>query len=298
MKILLLGKTGQVGQELQRTLLPLGELEALSRQEADLTNLDDLANLLQAKTPDIIVNAAAYTAVDKAETDEASAYQINAEAVKILAKHAHRHGSLLVSYSTDYVFDGEKAAPYLEQDQANPINVYGRSKRAGEEAIIQSQCNALVFRTSWVFSAHGHNFIKTILRLAKERDSLNIVSDQYGAPTSAELIADVTALAILGYRKQLLQSGIYHLTAKGETSWHGLASYVVESAIAKGASLRLDAHNIHAISSEAYPLPARRPRNSCLDTMLLSNALGLNLPNWTIHVDRVVDKLTCLESQP
>jgi dTDP-4-dehydrorhamnose reductase len=296
MKILLLGKNGQVGRELQRTLLPLGELVALGRSEADLENLSGLGDLLEFHSPDIIVNAAAYTAVDKAEGDASTARRINAEAVGVMASHAHRSGALLVHYSTDYVFDGEKPGAYLESDATNPQSVYGSTKRAGEEAILKSGCDALIFRTSWVFSAHGGNFIKTILRLARERDSLNIVADQYGAPTSAELIADVTALAIAGHRRGALASGIYHLTAAGETSWHGLACHAVDRVLANGASLKLNAGQIQAIPTEAYPLPAKRPRNSRMDAAALSCALGLQLPDWNIHVDRVVDQLTCMET--
>ena len=291
MKIVLLGKNGQVGHELQRILLPLGHVIALGREEADLSSRPQLQGVLARHTPDIIVNAAAYNAVDKAESDEATAFRINAEAVGLMAEHARQSGALLVHYSTDYVFDGEASAPYAETDATNPLSAYGRSKRAGEQAIEQSGCRALIFRTSWVFSAHGGNFIKTILRLAKEREHFNVVADQYGAPTSAELIADVTALAIAGYRSHALMSGIYHLTAAGETSWHGLACHVVNRALANGATLKLNAEQIHAIPTEAYPLPAKRPKNSRMDTTALSNALGLYLPNWNIHVDRVVDQL-------
>ena len=291
MKIVLLGKNGQVGHELQRILLPLGHVIALGREEADLSSRPQLQGVLARHTPDIIVNAAAYNAVDKAESDEATAFRINAEAVGLMAEHARQSGALLVHYSTDYVIDGEASAPYAETDATNPLSAYGRSKRAGEQAIEQSGCRALIFRTSWVFSAHGGNFIKTILRLAKEREHFNVVADQYGAPTSAELIADVTALAIAGYRSHALMSGIYHLTAAGETSWHGLACHVVNRALANGTTLKLNAEQIHAIPTEAYPLPAKRPKNSRMDTTALSNALGLYLPNWNIHVDRVVDQL-------
>jgi dTDP-4-dehydrorhamnose reductase len=290
-KILLLGKNGQVGRELQRTLLPQGEVAALGRSEADLENLSGLSDVLHARTPGIIVNAAAYTAVDKAESDEATAYRINAEAVGVMANYARHSGALLVHYSTDYVFDGEKSGAYVEADAANPQSVYGKSKRAGEEAILQSGCNALIFRTSWVFSVFGGNFIKAILRLAKERESLNVVADQHGAPTSAELIADVTALAIAGCRSGTLSNGVYHLTAAGETTWHGLACHVVERALENGMKLTLTPQQIRAIPTEAYPLPAKRPKNSRMDTGALTGALGLHLPDWKIHVDRVVDQL-------
>lgn len=292
MKILLLGKDGQVGHELQRALQPLGEVIALGRTAADLQNLPGLKTVLAAHAPRIIVNAAAYTAVDKAESDEAAAFRVNAEAVGVLAAWARDSGALLVHYSTDYVFDGSKTTVYSETDDPNPQSVYGKSKRAGETAIQHSGCNALIFRTSWVFSAHGGNFIKTILRLAAERDSLNVVADQQGTPTSAELIADVTALAIPGYFSRTLPPGIYHLTAAGTTTWHEFACHVVARARANGAALKLDVRQIRAITTAEYPLPAKRPANSCLDTRALRNALGLGLPDWTIHVDRTVDQLT------
>lgn len=291
MNILLLGKTGQVGHELQRTLLPLGEVTALGRNEADLQNLPALQDLLTARQPDIIVNAAAYTAVDKAETDIQAAYTVNGEAVGVLAEFASRSGALLVHYSTDYVFDGEKPTAYTESDITNPQNIYGQSKRDGETAILENRCNALILRTSWVFSAHGNNFIKTILRLAQDRDTLNIVADQYGAPTSAELIADVTAHAIVGYRCGRLNGGIYHLTAKGETTWHGLACHAIQQARLNGMNLKLKSENIHPIPTEAYPLPAKRPKNSRLDTSTLENALGLRFPDWRIHANRELEKL-------
>jgi dTDP-4-dehydrorhamnose reductase len=296
MKILLLGKDGQVGQECQRNLSSLGDVTALGHGEIDLANLHDLSTLLTIAAPDVIVNAAAYTAVDKAEADELAAHKVNAAAVGVMAAYARAKGKLLVHYSTDYVFDGEKATPYLEADSADPQSAYGRSKYAGEQVILESACNALIFRTSWVFSTHGNNFVKTILRLARERESLNVVSDQVGAPTSARLIAAVTALAIAAYHAQTLKSGIYHLTAAGETSWHGLARHTVSRAHAKGVALKLNPGQINAVSTEAYPLPARRPHNSRLDTKLLSRALNLSFPAWEDDVDQVIDHL--LRSEP
>jgi len=292
MKILLIGKNGQVGHELQRTLLPLGELVVLGRDALDLSDPAALKQVLESQAADVIVNASAYTAVDRAEADEAGAMAVNAAAVSAMAAYARSHDALLVHYSTDYVFDGDKQAPYIEDDVTAPQSAYGRSKRAGEEAILASACKALVFRTSWVFSAHGGNFIKTMLRLAGERDSLNVVADQFGAPTSAELIADVTALAIAAYRRGALADGIYHLTAAGETSWHGLASYAIERAQARGLALKVAAAQIKPIPTEAYPLPARRPRNSRLDTSKLSSALGLQMPAWQVYVDRLIDQLS------
>jgi len=292
MKILLIGKNGQVGHELQRTLLPLGEMVALGRDSLDLNDPAALKQVLESQAADIIVNASAYTAVDRAEDDEAGALAVNASAVAAMAAHARTHDALLVHYSTDYVFDGEKAAPYVEGDATAPQSAYGRSKRAGEEAILASGCKALVFRTSWVFSVHGGNFIKTMLRLAGERDSLNVVADQFGAPTSAELIADVTALAIAAYRRGALADGIYHLTASGATSWHGLANYAIERARAHGAVLKAEPSQIKPIPTEAYPLPAKRPKNSRLDTSKLSCALDLQMPAWQVYVDRLIDQLS------
>ncbi|HEY9318512.1 MAG TPA: dTDP-4-dehydrorhamnose reductase [Achromobacter sp.] len=295
MKILLLGKDGQVGHELQRTLLPLGDVQAYGRQGANLEDLEGLQQLLHDQAPDIVVNAAAYTAVDKAETNQDTAQLINADAVAVLARYAKEKNALLVHYSTDYVFDGRKDAPYDINDQTNPQSVYGTTKLAGETAIADSGCKALVLRTSWVFSAHGGNFIKTILRLAKERDALNIVADQHGAPTSAELIADVTALAIAGYQQGKLATGVYHLTASGHTTWHGLATHVVERARNNGVILKAETANIKPITTEQYPVPAARPRNSRLNTIALVSPLKLQMPDWTVHVDRTVDQLTSLE---
>jgi dTDP-4-dehydrorhamnose reductase len=292
MKILLIGKNGQVGRELQRTLLPLGELVALGRDMLDLSDLAAVKHALANQGADVIVNASAYTAVDRAEADEARAVAVNAVAVGAMAEYASVHGALLVHYSTDYVFDGDKVGPYVEDDATAPQSAYGRSKRAGEEAIVASGCNALVFRTSWVFSAHGDNFIKTMLRLAGERDSLNVVADQIGAPTSAELIADVTALALAAYRRGALASGTYHLTASGYTSWHGLAGYAIDRAKARGAAIKVDPAQIKPIPTEAYPLPARRPKNSRLDTSKLTSSLDLQLPDWKIHVDRLIEQLS------
>lgn len=295
MKILLLGKNGQVGHALQRTLLPLGSLVTKDRQGVDLSDASKLKLMLEAESPDLIVNAAAYTAVDKAESDAATARAINTTAVELMARYAQQRDALLVHYSTDYVFDGTKPTPYEVHDTTNPQSVYGLTKRDGELAILDSGCRAIVLRTSWVFSEHGGNFIKTILRLAKERELLKIVADQWGAPTSAELIADVTAHAIAGNRHGILPTGIYHLTASGDTTWHGLARRVVSRALERGVQLRVGVDAIHPIATQDYPLPAARPENSRLDTKALSSPLQLQLPDWTVHVDRTVDQLTSLE---
>lgn len=291
MKILLLGKDGQVGQELQRTLLPLGEVVALGRHGADLNDLEALHSTLHAHRPDTIVNAAAYTAVDKAESDQDMAAQINCRAVSALAQYAKAHDALLTHYSTDYVFDGAGEDPYTENDTVGPQSVYGATKLAGEQAIIDSGCKALVFRTSWVFSSQGGNFLKTILRLAHTKSSLNVVADQFGAPTSAELIADVTALAICSYRKKQFSEGIYHLSASGTASWYEFARYIVSQASIRGATLQLTADGINAIPARDYPTPAKRPHNSRLNTSKLSQALQLQLPHWTAHTDRAIDQL-------
>lgn len=288
MKIVLLGKNGQVGQELQRTLPPLGEIIALGKEDIDLSDLDALRDTLYDHAPDIIVNAAAYTAVDQAKDDEATAFRINAEAPEVMARYARYNGSLLVHYSTDYVFDGQKSGAYTEMDATNPLSVYGQSKRAGERAVQGGSCHALIFRTSWVFSAPGRNFINTILRLARERETLDIVSDQLGAPTSAELIADITAIAIASCQSDTLREGIYHLTAAGSTSWYGLACYIVQQARMRGMALKLDVPNIRAIKTADYPTPAKRPRNSRMDCSSLTQQLGIALPNWKTHVDRML----------
>ena len=295
MNILLLGKDGQVGKELARTLLPLGHVHAIGRRELNLENLSHLKQFLQKTQFNLIVNAAAYTAVDKAESDANTAYIINEQVTRTLAEYAQMNNALMVHYSTDYVFDGEKKEPYLESDRTNPQNIYGASKRAGEQAILNSGCRFLIFRTSWVFSAYGHNFITTILKLAQEKETLRIVADQYGAPTSAEFIADVTALAIADYRRGKIVNGIYHLTASGHTSWHGLALYAVEKARLNGATLTLKQFAIDPIATDGYPLPAKRPKSSLLDLGALSNALEISIPHWQVDVDRMIHQLSDME---
>ncbi|MBS1169244.1 MAG: rfbD [Burkholderiaceae bacterium] len=292
MKILLFGGNGQIGHELQRTLAPFGNIVAPARSEADFTNADGLRAVLQQHAPDVIVNAAAYTAVDPAERDESTALAVNAAAVEALARYARYNGSLLVHYSSDYVFNGMQSGAYTELDVPHPQNAYGRSKLAGELAIQQGGCHALTFRTSWVFSSHGRNFIRTILKLARERKTIDVVSDQIGAPTSAELVADVTALALAAFHADALPEGLYHLTASGSTSWYGLACYVVQQAQAHGAPLKLDVSGIRAVRSadyqRAHPGTAIRPRNSRLDCRKLTEKLGLALPHWKVHVDRML----------
>ena len=293
-KILLLGKNGQVGWELQRSLVPLGELIALGRQETDLEDLDALRRCVRAHRPEVIVNAAAYTAVDKAEAEPEKAQRINAGAVDVLAEEANRANAWLVHYSTDYVFDGKKSSAYREDDPTGPLSVYGKTKLEGEQCIRQHHAKHLIFRTSWVYGARGGNFAKTILRLAKEKDELNIIADQHGAPTSAELIADVTALAL--YRISQSEShatlaGTYHLVAGGETTWHGFARHLLELVRARDVELKVQPENVRPIPTEAYPLPAKRPQNSRMDTTKLSNTFSLHLTDWRYHVQRLVDEL-------
>lgn len=290
-KIILFGKDGQLGRELQRTLLPLGQVVALGRDQADFTQPETLTDVLTHHQPDIIVNPAAYTAVDAAESDASTARKVNTDAVRVLADWAARSGALLVHYSTDYVFDGNLDRPYTEDDATHPLSVYGATKRDGERAIETSGCAALVFRTSWVYSAWGNNFIRTMMRLATQRKELSIVADQHGAPTSTELLADVTALAIAAHGTGTLPSALYHLTASGATSWRGLAHYVVSAMHRNGIDALLSPDNIHAIGTRDSPTPAARPKNSRLNTNKLTTVLHLTLPNWQIHTDRALQQL-------
>ncbi|MFZ5467451.1 MAG: dTDP-4-dehydrorhamnose reductase [Pseudomonadota bacterium] len=294
MKILLLGKNGQVGWELQRALAPLGELVALDREGkdgmcGDLSRPDDLPRTVRDLAPDVIVNAAAYTAVDKAEGDADQARRINAEAVGALSAEAARLDALLVHYSTDYVFDGSGATPWREEDAPAPLSVYGRTKLEGEQSIVASGCRHLIFRTSWVYAARGHNFARTMLRLAAERERLTVIDDQHGAPTGAELIADVTAHAIRATMPRPELGGLYHLAASGETTWHGYATYVIEQARALGRSLAVQ--EIAPIPTSAYPTPARRPLNSRLDTSRLTAAFDLTMPHWSVGVARMLHEI-------
>jgi len=291
MRILLLGKNGQVGWELQRSLAPLGEVISLDRHllnglQGDLSDLEVLCATIRHLKPNVIVNAAAYNAVDKAESEKELADLINTQAVAVMADEAFALNALLVHFSTDYVFSGEGDAPWREDDPVAPLNQYGISKRAGEEAIVASGCSHLIFRTSWVYSVRGNNFAKTMLRLAKEREALNVIFDQVGAPTGADLIADVTAHAILKVTQSLDLAGIYHLVAGGEVSWHGYASHVIEFARKIGEQLNVT--EVNPIESAAYPTPARRPLNSRLDTQKLRNNFALCLPEWQSGVNRML----------
>lgn len=295
MKILLLGANGQIGWELQRSLLPLGQVKACDRNELDLEDTGSLRSMVREFNPDVIVNAAAYTAVDKAESEPEVAYKVNAEAVEVIAQEAKALKAWLVHYSTDYVFDGTGTAAYSETDSPNPQSVYGQTKLEGEEAIRESGCKHLIFRTSWVYAARGSNFAKIMLRLAAEKNALNVVSDQFGVPTAAELIADVTALAtqhvIRSDDSMQDFSGTYHLAPSGETNWYEYAKYVIGKAKSMSDKLPISLNNIMPVTTSDYPTPARRPANSRLNTQKLSDTFGLDLPPWQAGVDRLVTEL-------
>ena len=296
MRFLLLGSNGQVGWELQRSLAPLGEVVALDREErnglcGDLTQLESLAETVRRAEPDVIVNAAAYTAVDKAESEPELARIINADAPGVLAREAAKSGAWLVHYSTDYVFDGSGDTPWQEMDATGPLNVYGATKLDGEEAIRTSGCSHLIFRTSWVHGAHGANFIRTMLRLGQEKDALKVIDDQIGAPTGAELIADVTAHAVPMARQFPELVGTYHLAAAGQTSWYGYARFIMSRAREIGWPIRVAQHAIDPVASDAFPTAARRPHNSRLDCHALERSFGLRMPPWEQGVERVLEEI-------
>ena len=292
MKILLFGSNGQLGWELKRSLTPLGELIAPVRSDAggDLANLDAIAAKIRSAAPDIIVNAAAYTAVDKAETEIELAHTINAAAPGVMAAEARKLGAWLVHYSTDYVFDGSGTAPWRETSATGPLSVYGRSKLAGEQKVATWEKH-LILRTSWVYAARGQNFAKTMLRLAQERDSLKVIADQIGAPTGAELLADVTAHALRTLQAKRELAGIYHLAAAGETSWHGYACHAIKFARSAGVAIKVQPDDIKPIPATDYPLPAVRPYNSRLDTQKFCSAFGLALPDWQHGVERMLTEI-------
>ena len=295
MKILLLGKNGQVGWELQRSLAPLGELIALDHDSKDycgnFTNPEELARTVRIIAPDVIVNAAAHTAVDKAESEPELARTINASAPGMLAQEALRSNAWLIHYSTDYVFDGSGEKPWLETDATGPLSVYGSTKLEGEQLIQQSGCKYLIFRTSWVYGARGGNFAKTMLKLARERDSLNIINDQIGSPTGADLLADITAHTIRAVQSRPELSGLYHLVAGGETSWHGYASFVIDFARRAGIDIKVSADATNAVPTSAFPTPAKRPFNSRMNTTKLQRAFGLYLPEWESGVERMLSEV-------
>ncbi|MHA3737413.1 dTDP-4-dehydrorhamnose reductase [Pseudomonas sp. Eth.TT006] len=294
MKILLLGKNGQIGWELQRALAPLGELVAYGHNPAqglavDLADAEALRSVIRAVEPNLIVNAAAYTAVDKAESDKEQVDRVNAQSCEVMAQEAKALSAWLVHYSTDYVFSGQGSDPWKETDAVAPLNQYGLSKAAGEQAIVQSGCQYLILRTSWVYAQRGNNFAKTMLRLAREREELNVVSDQVGAPTAADLIADVTVLAV---QKALVNpdlKGIYHLAADGETTWYSYANYIFDFARECGEELAVSM--VNPVASSSYPTPARRPMNSRLDTRKLRKSFSIHLPSWQAGLDRVLAEI-------
>lgn len=296
MKLLLLGCNGQVGWELQRSLAPLGNLVSCDVDtppdfRADFTVPDAVVDLVDRIRPDVIVNSAAYTAVDKAESEPARARLINAATVGAVAQRARAHGALFVHYSTDYVFDGGGTEPRDETASTGPLSVYGATKLEGEKLIRESGCRFVVLRTSWVYAARGHNFLKTMLKLSMERDSLSVVDDQFGAPTGADLLADVTAHIVRELSLQRGREGLFHCVAKGETSWFGLAQFVIEWARANGQHVKVESGGIRPIASSQYVTPARRPLNSRLSTNKLEQTFGLRLPTWQLGVERVLSEL-------
>jgi dTDP-4-dehydrorhamnose reductase len=294
MKILLLGKNGQVGWELQRSLSVLGEVVALDRHSTpcgDLSQPERLAQTVRELRPDVIVNAAAHTAVDKAESEVGLARTLNAAAPAALAQAAAETGAWLVHYSTDYVFNGSGNTPWQEGDATGPLGVYGQTKLEGEQAISASGCKHLIFRTSWVYAARGGNFAKTMLRLAQERERLTVINDQHGAPTGADLIADVTAHAIRSAQHKPELAGLYHLVADGETTWHGYASHAIALARELRPDLGWKVNDIAPVETSAFPTPAKRPQNSRLNTQKLQQAFGLNLPHWQLGVDRLLAEI-------
>lgn len=297
-RVVLLGANGQLGHALASALKAEYEVMTLTRSQADLSNAfalrDTLSPIFEKFKPHTIVNAAAYTAVDKAQTEQSIALQVNAHCVGVLAELAQSINAVLVHYSTDYVFDGIGDKPWAEDDQTNPLSVYGQSKWLGECAVRQHCTRHLILRTSWVVGAHGHNFLKTMLRLAAERDSLRVVADQIGAPTSSDLLAKVTLdllQALLPDAKDGSRFGTYHLAASGETSWHTYAQYVIAGALQRGAKLICKPESIEPIPTSAYPLPAPRPANSRLNTEKIRSTFGIELPVWQIGVDAILDTL-------
>ncbi|QRF58528.1 dTDP-4-dehydrorhamnose reductase [Variovorax paradoxus] len=295
MKLLLLGKGGQVGWELQRSLAPLGELVALDFDStdfhADFSRPEQLADTVRQVRPDVIVNAAAHTAVDKAESEPEFARKLNATSPGVVAQAAQEIGALMVHYSTDYVFDGSGSKPWKEDDATGPLSVYGSTKLEGERLVARHCAKHLIFRTSWVYAARGGNFAKTMLRLAKERDKLTVIDDQFGAPTGAELLADVTAHAIRATLQDPSKAGLYHAIAGGETNWYDYARYVLELAQQAGVELKAGPQQVEAVPTSAFPTPATRPHNSRLDTSKLQAAFGLVLPPWRNGVARMLREI-------
>ncbi|MGQ0335420.1 dTDP-4-dehydrorhamnose reductase [Halomonas elongata] len=290
MKLLLLGGSGQVGFELERRLTVLGEVVAPDRSELDLADAGAVTAYIDEQQPAVIVNAAAYTAVDKAEEEPELAHRLNAALPEQLAHQACALGIPLVHYSSDYVYPGDGRTAWQEDSATGPVSVYGTSKLAGDEAIQASGCKHLIMRTSWVYSARGHNFMKTMLRLARERSALKIVNDQIGAPTPARLIADVTLMALHGLLQGRVEGGLYHLVPRGETSWHGFASEIFKRAREAGETLVIDPVQVEGIPTSEYPTPASRPLNSRLKLDKLEDALGISLPDWRSQLTLTLDE--------
>ena len=294
MKLLVTGRNGQVGFELTRALSVLGEVVAVDRQSCDMANAEGIRALVRQVKPDVIVNAAAYTAVDKAESEQDTANAINAIAPGILGEEAAKLNALVVHYSTDYIFDGSKSGAYTENDTPNPQSAYGQSKLDGERALVKANPRHLILRTSWVYGAHGGNFAKTMLRLAADRDKLTVVADQFGAPTSAALLADLTAQLIGRYAREggeKFPYGIYHAVNSGETHWCDYARFVIATALAAGKSLKTTPDNIAPITTAQYPTPAKRPANSRMDTQHFRNTFALHLPPWQESLQHVLQQI-------
>lgn len=294
MKLLLTGCHGQLGFELQRSLAPLADVVAVGSADCDLSDEAALRALIQKVKPDGIINPAAYTAVDKAESDQAMARKVNADAPRIMGEEASTLGAFVIHFSTDYVFEGVGEHFYQESDSTNPQNVYGLTKRDGEQALLQACPHSLIMRTSWVVGAHGGNFAKTMLRLAAEREALSVVADQYGAPTSAALLADVTAQLVGRLKQQGLAGfpfGLYHVVASGVTNWHAYAQFVIAEAIKAGKAMKVQPDAIKPIATSDYPVPAKRPANSRLDTTLFQHTFNLQLPHWEHGVSHVLKQI-------
>jgi dTDP-4-dehydrorhamnose reductase len=294
MKLLLTGMDGQVGFELQRSLAPLGEIVAVDQAECDFSSAEAIRQLVRTACPDVIVNPAAYTAVDKAETDRDLAFAVNAIAPAIFGEEAARLGAFVIHYSTDYVFDGTKQGPYSENDTTNPQSVYGESKRDGELALQTANPRHLILRTSWVVGAHGGNFAKTMLKLAADRDSLSVVADQWGVPTSAALLADITAQLVRQWRREGAGGfpyGTYHAVAGGETNWRDYARFVIGAAVKAGKPIKAQPETIKALTTADYPTPAKRPANSRLDTRKFRDTFGFELPHWQAGLHHILQQI-------
>ncbi|MDO8903922.1 dTDP-4-dehydrorhamnose reductase [Hydrogenophaga sp.] len=294
MNILLTGKNGQVGFELQRALAPLGTVHAVGSADCDLSDANALRALIQSVKPQLIVNPAAYTAVDRAESEKEKARAVNTVAPGVMGEEAESLGAAVIHFSTDYVFDGNQATPYKESDAVGPQSVYGQTKLDGERALAQATPHHVILRTSWVVGAHGGNFAKTMLRLAAERDELKVVADQFGAPTSAALLADVTAHLARQLQREGTNAfpfGTYHLAAGGETSWHEYARFVIGEAVKAGKAIKATPERVLPIPASAYPTPAKRPQNSRMDTSLFQSTFGLQLPHWQQGVSHILQQI-------